>query len=104
MKTAHHGSDIFRLNHFWQALHQLFNSAQNHQINIDILDEIHSKPIPKWEPFLKKEFKTAISKCNNLSASEPDKISWRLLKRVINDEFCLISIINITNAYINPGH
>ena len=32
------------------------------------------------------------------------KFLQRFLKRFINNEFCLIFIINITNTYINLGH
>lgn len=101
---CYNGRPYIELDDLQQALHQLFNSAHNHQINIDVLDKIQSKLILKWHLFSKKEFKTTISKCNNLLASGPDKISQRLLKKIINDKFCLNSIINITNAYINLEH
>ena len=58
----------------------------------------------EWHSFLKEEFKNAISKCNNFSASSPDKISWKILKRVINIDDYLVSIVNIANAYINLEH
>ena len=93
-----------KLNNLWQALYLSFNSAYNCHINIDILDEISSKHVSIWKPFLKEEFKNTISKYNDLSASGPDKISWKILKWIINDNDCLTSIINITNACINLGH
>ena len=58
----------------------------------------------EWKPFLKEEFKNAISKCNNFSVPSPDKISWKILKRVIDINDYLVSIVNITNACINLGH
>ena len=39
------GQPCIKLDELWQALHQLFNSAQNYQININILDELSSKLI-----------------------------------------------------------
>ena len=49
-------------------------------------------------------FKNAICYCNNLYAPGLDKISWRILKWIINDNVCLTFIVNIINAYINLGH
>jgi len=66
--------------------------------------QFNVKLISIWKPFLKEEFKNAISKYNDLSASGPDKISWKILKWIINNNDCLTSIINITNACINLGH
>jgi len=39
------------LDNLWQAFYSLFNSAQNHQINLDLLEEIPNKPVTKWMPF-----------------------------------------------------
>ena len=93
-----------KLDNLWQALHLSFNSAHNCQININILNEISLKPVSDWKPFLKEEFNNAIRKCNDSSAPRPDKILWKILKWIINDNDCLISIINITNVCINLGH
>jgi len=51
----------------WQALHSLFNSVQNHQINLDLLEEIPNKHVMKWMLFSKEEFKSFITKRNNSS-------------------------------------
>jgi len=48
---------------FWQMLHLTFNLAQNHQINLELLDEI---------PTSNKEFKNIINNCNNLFTPGPD--------------------------------
>ena len=98
------GRPCIKLDDLWQALHLSFNSAHNCQINIDILNEISLKPVSDWKPFLKEEFKNAIRKCNDSLAPRPDKILWKILKWIINDNDCLISIINITNVCINLGH
>jgi len=58
----------------------------------------------EWLLFLKEEFKNAISKYNNSSAPGFNKISWKILKRIINIDECLVSVINITNACISLGH
>ena len=105
MEAIQYNSRLYiKLDDLWQALHQSFNFAHNYQVNTDILNEILSKHVSKWALFLKEEFKSAIKKCNNLSAYRLDKISWRLLKRFINDKFCLHFIINIANVCINLGH
>jgi len=85
----------------WQALHTLFNSAQNCQINMDLLEKILNKPVTQWTPFSVKEFKSSISKYNNTSTPGPDKLSWRHLKVIINNNSCLKSFINIANACID---
>ena len=92
------------LDNLWQALYLSFNSAYNHQINMNILNKILLKPVSDWKSFSKEEFKNTISKCNDTSAPGPDKISWKILKWIINNNNYLTSIINIANAYINLEH
>ena len=58
----------------------------------------------EWDFFSKEEFKTTISKCNDSSISGLDKILWKILKQVINNDLYLIFIINIVNACINLGY
>ena len=41
----------------------------------DLLKEITSKKVTKWNPFLKEKFINAIAKCNNLSTPDLDKLS-----------------------------
>jgi len=62
------------LEDLWQVLYQTFNSAQNHQVNLHILDEISLKPLLEWPNFSKEEFKNMIKKCNNSFTSRPDHI------------------------------
>ena len=59
----------------WNALHSTFNTALNRQVNVNILEEIHDKPIVPWLGFSKKEFRLAISNCNNSSTPGPNKLS-----------------------------
>ena len=85
-------------------MHSTFNTAQDHQTNIEILNQINHKPTAQWAPFFKEKLKQAIAKCNNSSAPRPDKLSWQHLKIIIRQDKCLINIINIANIYINLGH
>ena len=62
------------INNLWNTLHLTFNHAQNHQIDINILEEIQDKSTKEWSPFSKEEFMKAIAKCNSLSALGPDKL------------------------------
>jgi len=80
-----------------------FNHAQNYQIDVNILEEIHDKSAKEWPPFSKKVFMKTIANCNNLSAPGPDKLSWCHLKFIINNEVCLGKIINIANACFKIG-
>ena len=54
--------------------------------------------------FSKEEFKSLIIKYSNSLTLEPNKLSWRHLKVIINDSICLKSFINITNVCINLGY
>ena len=85
-------------------LHNTFNTAQNRQTNVKILDKIDHKPTAQWAPFSKEELKQVIAKCNDSLAPGPDKLSWRHLKIIIKQDKCLINIINIANVCINLEH
>ena len=100
----HNSQPCLSLESLWDALHSIFNTAQNHPINIDILNKIDCKPVSLWNPFSKKEFKQAIVKCNNSSAPGPEKLLWRHLKSIVKQDKCLVNIINIANTCINLGY
>jgi len=53
--------------------------------------------------FSEEEFRSSITKCNNLLTPRPNKLSWKHLKIIINDT-CLKNFINIANTCINLGH
>jgi len=40
----------------------------------------------------------------NSSAPGPDYLSWRHLKRILNNEECMTNIVNIANACINLSY
>ena len=70
------GQPCLSLDSLWNALHDSFNTALNRHVDINILSKIEHKATSSWSPFSKEEFKQVISKCNNSSAPELDKLSW----------------------------
>jgi len=102
--VQYNGQPYIEIEDLWQALHQIFNLVQNCQVNASLLDEIPTKLSSLWSPFSRKEFTSAIDKCSNLSASGPNRISWKHLKIIVKDEECLGNIVNIANMCINLGH
>ena len=88
----------------WNTLHSTFNTAQNRQTNIEILNKIDHKPMALWAPFSKEEFKQVITKCSDSSAPGPDKLLWWHLKFITKQDEYLSNIINVANVCINLGH
>ena len=76
----------------------------NHQVDLNILNEVEQKPSQWWSLFSINEFKSAISKCNDLSAPGPDKLLWHHLKLIVKNDACLTNIINIADSCINLGY
>ena len=81
----------------------MFNIAQDHQVNTDVLDKIPDKCSISQSPFLREEFTSSIAKYNNSSASGPDKLSWSYLKTIIKDNSCLDKIMNIADTCFELG-
>jgi len=100
----HNGQPYINLEDLWKVLYQSFNLVQNYQVNLDILNELSTKSTIIWSSFSVKEFRSAITKCNNLSTLELDKLSWKHLKAIVKDDICLNNLVNIANMYINLGH
>jgi len=88
----------------WNILHSTFNTAFNHQIDIDILNEIADNSTFLWPAFSIEEFRLAITNCNNSSAPGLDKLSWSHLKTILKDDECLNVIIYIANVCIELGY
>ena len=61
-----------------------------------------------WASFSKEEFKITLGTCSNLSTPGLDKLLWRHLKSILNDEDCISSVIKIANTCIDleywPNH
>ena len=100
----YNGQSCIELNDLWRVLHKSFNSAQNCQININLLEEIPDKEVTTWVPFLKEKLINTIKKYNNSSTPGPDKLLWRHIKKIIKNKECIIKLINIANTYINLGY
>jgi len=100
----HNGFPCLFPESLWDTLHNTFNTTLHRQVDLDILNEINCKPTSQWFLFSKEEFMQAISKCNNSSIPGPNKLSWCYLKFIINQDKCLVNIINIANACFNLGH
>ena len=82
----------------------MFNSAQNCQVNLSILDKLPSKLTLEWLSFSNKEVKSTINKWNDSSTPRLYCISWKHFKAITKDKRYIINIINIANIYINIGH
>ena len=97
-----------KISDLWNALYRSFNSAQSHQVDISLLEEIPSKEALTWAPFSRKELLQVIKKCNNSSSPRPDKLSWRNIKMILKNKDCIFKLINIANACIDldywPNH
>jgi len=57
-----------------------------------------------WNLFSKQELINAIEKCNNLSALNPDKLTWSHIKSIIKNKECIFKLLDIANACIDLGH
>jgi len=100
----HNSQPCLTLDSLWNTLHKSFNSAQNRQVDLNILGKIKHKPPQKWSLFSKNKFLSAISKCKDSLAPGPDKLLWRHLKSIIQNDDCLANIINITDSCITLGY
>ena len=98
------GCPYIELEDLWIALHNSFNSAQMREIDIHVLDKIPNKPTRYWNPFSKQELISTIEKCNNLSAPDPDKLTWSYIKSIIRNKDCIFKLVDIANACIDLGY
>ena len=71
----YNGCLCIKLEKLWNALHNLFNLAQNQHIDSNLLNKISDKEVTRWPLFSKAEIIDAINKYNNSSTSELDKLS-----------------------------
>ena len=85
------------------ALYSIFNLAQDHHADINILNEISDKSTNKWPLSSKEEFRKVIAKYNNSSTPKPNKLSWSHFKCIINNKACLSNIISIANMCFMLG-
>jgi len=97
------GWPYIKLENLWSALHSSFNSAQSHEVDLQLLDDIPDKVTESWTLFSREELINAIEKCNNLSASGPDKLTWSHIRRIIQSKECIAKFIDIANTCIDLG-
>ena len=93
-----------KLDNLWQALYQLYNSAQDRPIDTQLFDELSSYQQVKWLLFSIAKLKDIIFKCNISSTPGSDHISWNYLKVVVDDTKCCSNIVNIANICIDISY
>ena len=100
IKTIQYNSySCIKLEDLWEALHNSFNLAQNHQIDTHLLEELPDKKVMSQTSFSKAELTNAINRCNNSSSTlEPDKLFQRYLKKIVKNKECINKIIDISKA------
>ena len=100
----HEGQPCNNLEALWNALHSLYNSAENRSINTRFLDGINQYDNIDWPLFTGQKFIDAIAKCSNASSPGPDHVTWKHLKPLTSDKTCLSKIVNIANTCITVGY
>jgi len=82
----------------------MFNIAQYHFVNEEVLNKLESFMKSTWNPFSEEEFTSTLTKCNNSFTPGPNKLVWRYLKHILKDSTYLKNIINIANACLKLGY
>jgi len=82
----------------------MFNIAQYHLVDEEVLNELESFMKLTWNLFSEEEFTNTLTKCNNSSTPGPNKLTWRHLKHILKDLTCLKNIINIANVCLELGY
>jgi len=85
----YNGRLCIEIKNLWSTLHLSFNTAQDCQVDFEVLNKISNKYSLEWIPFSNKEFISSIAKYNNSSTLGPNKLSWRYLKCIIKNDSCL---------------
>ena len=88
----------------WRALHQSYNAAANHSVDLSVLDEVPSQATCSWVPFSLLEIQEALKACSNISAPGPDHITWWYLKHILSNNTCTIGILSLANTYLSLHH
>ena len=92
------------LDDLWNVLYSSFNSMLSHEVDLHLLDKILDKDPITQTSFAREELINAIEKCNNLSASGSNKLTWSHIKKTIKSKECITRLINITNTCIKLYH
>ena len=105
IKTIKYNNRLcYEISDFWHILHLSFNTAQDYCVDEEILEEIPWFAPYSWYSFSEVEFTSSITKCNNSSALDPNKLAWRYLKYILKDNTCLKNVINFMNTCIEFGY
>jgi len=88
----------------WRALHQSYNAAANCFVDLSILDEVPSQATHSWVPFSLLEIQEALKACSNVSAPDPDHITWQYLKVILANNICAVGILFLANVCLSLHH
>ena len=92
------------LSDWWRALHQSYNAAANHSINLFVLDEVSSQTTCFWVPFSLLEMQEVLKACSNVSAPGSNHITWWHLKHILSNNTCAVGILSLANACLSLHH
>jgi len=88
----------------WSALHQSYNAAADHSIDLSVLDEVPSQATQSWVPFSMLEMQEALKACSNVSAPGPDHITWWHLKLILANHTYAVGILSLANTCLSLRH
>ena len=88
----------------WSTLYQSYNAAANCSINLSVLDEVLSQTTRFWVPFSTLEMQKALKAYSNVSAPDPNHITWRHLKLILANNSYAVSILSLANACLSLQH
>jgi len=82
----------------WRALHQSYNAAANHSVDLSVLNEVSSQATCFWMPFSLLEIQEALKACSNVSVPNPDHITWWYLKVILVNNTYAVGILSLANV------
>ena len=88
----------------WRALYQSYNATANHSVDQSVLDEVSSQATCSWVPFSLLEMQEVLKACSNVSAPDPDHITWQYLKHILSDNTCAVGILSLANTCLSLHH
>ena len=92
------------LSDLWRALHQSYNTAANHSVDLSVLDEVPSQATHSWMPFSLLEMQEVFKVCSNISAPGSNHITWWYFKHILSNNTCAIGIFSLANACLSLHH
>ena len=98
------GQPCNNLSDLWRVLYQFYNAAANRSVDLSVLDKVPSQATCSWVPFSLLEMQEALKACSNISAPDPDHITWRYLKHILSDNTCAVGILSLANTCLSLHH